>query len=53
MILVRFCRWDGRRCYRSSCANVDVSGSVVVCFRHRNPLGYHQVRLVKPNSVRS
>ena len=36
---MKICRWDGHRCFRSACACVDVSGSVVVCRRHRKPDG--------------
>jgi hypothetical protein len=34
------CRFDGLRCYRSSCDVFDfATGEVSVCGRHRNPLG--------------
>lgn len=49
--MVTICRWNGHRCYKSACSSVSVSGLVVLCRRHGNPLGFHQVHVVKPHSV--
>jgi hypothetical protein len=38
--VVKICRWNGRRCYRSSCDMFDCkSGNVLVCPTHFNPDG--------------
>lgn len=39
MVLVKFCRWDGKRCYCSSCDFITLMGDVLVCSRHGNPHG--------------
>lgn len=37
--MIKICRFDGCRCYRSSCDSIRNSGDVVLCHHHRNPSG--------------
>lgn len=38
-MVTKFCRWDGGVCRFVSCDIILASGLIVVCERHRNPLG--------------
>jgi hypothetical protein len=44
-----FCRWSGKRCYRSSCDIFDCkSGNVLVCPHHFDPAGRFMRRIFRP-----
>ena len=38
-VLVKYCHFDGRRCYNSSCDYITSMGDVLLCSRHCNPFG--------------
>ena len=45
--MVRYCRWDGCRCYLSSCDSCGLF-EVTLCVRHMNPDGRLLSRMYRP-----
>lgn len=44
---VKYCCWDGRRCWHDSCDFITRRGDVLVCSRHGNPSGKFSFRIPK------
>ena len=44
-MVTKICPWTGGVCLKVSCDSIDSMGDVQVCSRHRNPNGFHILRI--------
>ena len=44
-MVTKICIWDGGVCPNVSCSFIDFMGNVCLCFRHKNPAGFHLLRI--------